>query len=80
MLELSLSKGDIVDKQDKMSTSLGIIISGVDTIQLVLQELRNLTEFKTIVYHDDTYILDIEKKIKEALDKLKQQDENLIAS
>lgn len=80
LLELSLSKGDIVDKKDKMGTSLEIIISGVDTVQMVLQELRNLSNFKTIVYHDDTYILDIEKKIKKSLEQLKQEDKNLVAS
>ncbi len=80
LLELSLVKGDIVDTAGKMASSLEVMISGVNTIQLVLQELRNLSEFKTIVYHDDTYILDIEKKIKAALEKLQQEDTNLIAS
>lgn len=80
LLGLSLSKGDIIDSQNKMSFSIDVIISGIDTIQLVLQELRNLSEFKTIVYHDDAYILDIEKKIKKSLAQLKGQDENLVPS
>ncbi len=80
LLELALSKGQIADSQNKMEFSLDVIISGVNTIQMVLQELRNLSEFKTIVYHDDTYILDIDKKIKKALNQLKEQDKKLIAS
>ncbi len=80
LLEFSLSKGTIVDKNNKMDSSLEVIITGVNTIQLVLQELRNLSEFKTVVYHDDAYILDIEKKIKESLATINEQHENSIAT
>ena len=77
LLELSLSKGDITDKNKKMKNSLDVIISGVNTIQLVLQELRNLSEFKKVVYHNDTYILDIENKIKKALENFKSDEDTL---
>jgi len=39
----------------------------------VLSELKRLAEFNTIVYHDDTYIIDIEKKIKAQLAALEEK-------
>ena len=79
LLEFAVKQGEILGDKDKIDRSLDIIISGVNTIQLVLQELRNLSEFKTVVYHDDTYILDIDKKIKIALEKLKEKDRAAVA-
>ncbi|NOY88583.1 MAG: HDOD domain-containing protein [FCB group bacterium] len=75
LIEYGVDRGDIVDKRNKVVPAVKIIINGVDTIQLVLDELKNLHEFTTTVYHDDTYIIDIEKKIKERLEKLNKQNE-----
>ena len=36
----------------------------------VMEELINLSAFKTTVYYDDTYIIDIEKKIREKIEKI----------
>ena len=71
LLELGIQKEQITDSNGKIQSSLGLIINGVQAIQLVLNELKNLNKFETIVYHDDTYIFDIEKKIKDELAKLK---------
>ena len=79
LLEFSVARGEITGNKQKIDNSLEVIISGVSTIQLVLQELRNLSEFKTVVYHDDTYILDIDKKIKHALEQLKIKEAEAVA-
>lgn len=34
---------------------------------MVMDELKNLASFETTVYHEGTYILDIENKIKARL-------------
>lgn len=73
LMELSLQKGDVVDVDDKFANALHIIINGINTIQLVLGELKNLSTYKTMVYHDDTYIINIEKKITERLEQLKAE-------
>jgi len=72
LLELGVRRGEITDNKNQMSLAVDVIISGVSTIQLVLEELKNLDGFKTTVYHDDTYIIDIENKIKQQLDDLKK--------
>jgi hypothetical protein len=55
-----------------MPMAVDVIISGVNTIQLVLEELKNLESFQIACYHDDTYIIDIEKKIKQQLSNLRK--------
>jgi len=74
LIEVALQKGDVIDTKDKASYAVEIIINGVNTIQLVLEELKNLSAFKTTVYHDDTYIIDIEKKIKLQLEELDKKN------
>ncbi len=67
LIQLGVGKGEVVDSRNKIGYAIDIIISGVNTIQVVLEELKNLNEFKTTIYHDDTYIIDIEKKMRERL-------------
>lgn len=67
LLNLSLEKGHITDDSDTMDKSLKVIINSVNTISAVMDELKKLSSFETIIYHDDTYIINIEKKLKEHL-------------
>ena len=70
LIQLGVSRGKVIDSKDKIGHAIDIIISGVGTIQAVLEELKTLNEFKTTVYHDDTYIIDIEKKMRQRLAEL----------
>lgn len=72
LVEVSLDKGEIVDKSGKLPHAMDIIINSVSSIQIVLEELKDLNAFKTSIYHDDTYILDIEKKIKAKLESMRK--------
>ena len=72
LIELGVKRGEIVDAKNQMPMAVDVIISGVNTIQLVLEELKNLESFQIACYHDDTYIIDIENKIKEQLSSLRK--------
>lgn len=65
LVELAISKGTVVDNQKVANDSMGIIIRSVETISLVLEELKKLSSFDTTHYHDDTDILDIEGRLKQ---------------
>lgn len=73
LLELKLESGEIIDNSSTAKQAMKTIINGVQTISAVLSELKKLSEFNTIVYHDDTYIIDIEKKIKAQLASLEEK-------
>ncbi|UCE25610.1 MAG: HDOD domain-containing protein [Candidatus Zixiibacteriota bacterium] len=72
LLELGVKRGDIVDSKNQMPLAVDVIMNGVNTIQLVLEELKNMESFKTTTYHDETYIIDIEERIKKQLEQLKE--------
>ena len=72
LIELGVKRGDIVDTKNQMPHAVEVIINGVNTIQLVLEQLKNLDTFQTATYHDDASILDIEEKIKKQLKQLQQ--------
>ena len=80
LIELGVRKGEIIDNNNTTTRSMDIIINGVNTIQFVLKELRDLSKFDTTVYHDETYIIDIEKKIRTELDKLQKRDQEEIVT
>lgn len=77
LVQICLNKGQIVDSNNMTMTSMIIIENSVKTITSVMEELKKLTTFETIIYHDDTYIIDIENKIKrqfEEIDNLTAQE------
>ncbi|UCD63887.1 MAG: HDOD domain-containing protein [Candidatus Zixiibacteriota bacterium] len=71
LIELGMKRGEIVDSQNKTTHALDVIINGVNTIQLVLEELKNLESYETAVYHDETRIIDIENRVRKQLEKLR---------
>lgn len=72
LIEVAMDTGEVSDPHNKAKTGVDIIIQGINTIQMVLAELKNLESYKTMVYHDDTYIINIEKKIEERLKSLSE--------
>lgn len=70
LLQHGIKVGKIKDPEGTTNNAASIIIQGVDTITLVMEELKKVSSFKSIVYHDDTYILDIEKKIQQRLNAI----------
>lgn len=75
LIELGVKRGEIVDSKNQMPMAIDVIINGVNTIQLVLEELKNLESFRIACYHDETFIIDIENKIKHHLNELRKSAE-----
>jgi len=75
LVEAEVDRGGIIDTGDTVVPAMQKIMSGVETIRLVMQELSNLSSFETTTYLNDTYIIKIEEKIKRRLEKLKQPAE-----
>ncbi len=73
LVELGLKRGDIIDHEGSVAKAMQVIINGVNTIRSVVEELTRLTTFKTAVYHDDTRIIDIEKRLKEKLGNIERE-------
>jgi putative nucleotidyltransferase with HDIG domain len=72
LVEYGITNGRIIDSDGSLSTAMNVITGGVNTISAVMEELKNLASFDTTVYHAETYILDIERKIKAQLEKLQE--------
>jgi len=77
LVEVALQKGSIIDHDGCVAKAMRVIINGVNTIQSVMDELSKLATFKTTVYHDDTHIIDIEKRLKKKLGNIDQETPSL---
>ena len=72
LVEIKLQKNEITDSTGEAAKSMNTIIQGVNTICSVITELQELTTFKTTVYHDETYIIDLENRLNKQLENLEQ--------
>ncbi|MCP4568095.1 MAG: HDOD domain-containing protein [FCB group bacterium] len=70
LVQLAVDKGTVVDSENVVDDSMEIVVSSVETISLVLDELKKLSSFDTTHYHDETSILDIEDRLKEHINRL----------
>jgi HD-like signal output (HDOD) protein len=75
LVEAGVKNGQISDPRGQIGMAMQIIVSAVETIGMVMDELKSLASFETTVYHDDTYILDIEQKIKARLQEMTERVE-----
>jgi len=69
LVELGIQNGEVIDRKGSAAAAMREIMTRVKAISAVMGELEKLDSYETVVYHDDTYILDIENKIKERLEK-----------
>lgn len=63
LVELAIKKNKIRDSENIGINSMDIIVKSVETISMVLEELKKLSSFDTTHYHDETDILDIEDRL-----------------
>ena len=70
ILDLYIRQVRLQDPEGKIAESVKIISSSVDTISAVLEELKEFPEYKTVTYHDNSKILDIDNKLKARLGRL----------
>jgi HD-like signal output (HDOD) protein len=78
LVELAVSKENIVDRQNIAMESMHIIVKSVEMISLVLEELKKLSSFDITHYHDETAILDIEGKLKKHVAVLEEERKKVI--
>jgi len=79
LVELAVSKGNIIDEQKIAADSMNIIVKSVETISMILEELKKLSSFDTTHYHDETAILDIEDRLKQQIAILDEERKNSAA-
>lgn len=70
LVEMAIKNEEMKDKNGQVARAMDVIINGVNTICLVMKELKDLTSYETTVYHEEHYIIDIEDKIKKQLKEL----------
>lgn len=72
LVEVKLKRGEIIDLSGEIARSMHTIVNGVSVVCSVIDELKNLSTFSTTVYHDETYIIDLEDRLKKKLDQIQQ--------
>lgn len=75
LIQVGLKNNEIPDPRKSVALAMEVIIGGVDTIKTVMDEVKNLQEFKTTIYYGDARILDLEEKIKARLEHLREGNE-----
>lgn len=75
LIEVKIQGGDNLDPDGQIARAMEIIIDRVNTISTVMDELKELSLVKTTVYHDDTYIIDIDKRVKQRLAEMAAEEE-----
>jgi HD-like signal output (HDOD) protein len=71
-LESALNRGEIVDKTGVGLLSAEAINEAVETVSMILDELKKMATFESTMYNDDSYLPDIETKIRQQLDSIKR--------
>jgi len=64
MIQMAMKNRTLTDNHQLVGPSMEMIIKSVDTISLVLEELKRLSSFDTVQYLNETSILDIEARLK----------------
>lgn len=81
LVEIKLKRGEIIDLSGDIARSMQTIVGGVNTVCSVLEELTDIKSFNTTVYRSDTYIIDLEERLKKKLKILKvENDEPVLTS
>lgn len=72
LVEMAIAKKEMTDRDGSLARAMEAIINGVNTISLVMKELKDLSSFETTVFHEEHYIIDIENKVKKQLEELQK--------
>jgi HD-like signal output (HDOD) protein len=74
LMEMAIDDGDIVDTKGIALNTAQISGEAVETICLILEELRMMSSYETTLYSDDTNIIKFEENIRERLNCLKNRN------
>lgn len=79
LVEAGVNSGAVTDPSGSIVSAMQIIINSVSTISTFIDEIKGLTSFDRAVYSEDSYILDIESRIKDQIVKTKQKASEVVA-
>lgn len=68
LVEMGIRKGIYADPEGRITDSMRMIERAVINISAVLTEMKRVTEFEVVDYHDRAKILNIEEKVKQRLE------------
>ncbi|MCP4220347.1 MAG: HDOD domain-containing protein [bacterium] len=72
LVQLAISQGTVTDSDNVAGNSMQVVIRSLETISLILSELKEMSSFETTKYSDATSILDIEDRLKVRIDALEK--------
>lgn len=72
LLELALKNGTIDDPSGILAKSLPVYEKSAEQILSVVSKLKNITVFKTAIYHENTRIIDFDKELKQISEDISQ--------
>jgi putative nucleotidyltransferase with HDIG domain len=70
LVEMAISRGEVIDEKGIAALSSQTIVDAVEAISTVIEELKKMTTFETTLYHEDTYLVDMDERIRAQLAKL----------
>ena len=78
LLQIKAARSEITDPKNLIDRSAEIIQSSVDVMKATLEAIDELTEMRTIHYHEELEIMDLEPKIADQRAKIERLSEKLI--
>ena len=73
LVEMGIRKGVYADPEGRITDSMRMIERAVINISAVLTEMKRVTEFEVVDYHDRAKILNIEDKVKRRLKIMREE-------
>jgi putative nucleotidyltransferase with HDIG domain len=71
LVQMAIRRGVLADPDGRLTESMRMVESAVVNITAVLAEMKQLTRFDVVSYHDRAQILNIEDKVKRRIDVLR---------
>ncbi len=78
LLQIKASRGEITDPKGVIDRSAEIIQSSIDVMKATLEAIDELTEMRTVHYHEELVIIDVESKIVEQRRNIERLSEKLV--
>lgn len=72
LMQLSLDKNEVSDRNDKFQTSLKVIENSILKLLAVLAELKSLSRFDDVDFYNDSDALNIDERIKVRMQSIEQ--------
>ncbi|MEW5701205.1 MAG: HDOD domain-containing protein [Candidatus Zixiibacteriota bacterium] len=71
LVQMAIARGVLADPDGRLADSMRMVEDAVVSISAVLTEMKQLTRFDVVSYHDRAQILNIEDKVKRRVETLR---------